>query len=139
MFEAQVSRTPDAIALIVGNERLTYPELNRRANQLARHLQNLDVRPEVLVGICVERSIEMIVGILAILKAGGAYIPLDPAYPKDRITYMLEDSQAAVLLTQQKLVGELSQHQAKVVCLDSDWEEISKESEESPVSVDEAK
>ena len=134
LFEAQVERTPDLTALIFGNERLTYRELNNRSNQLARHLQTLGVSAEVFVGICAERSVEMIVGILGILKAGGTYIPLDPAYPKDRVEYMLEDSQASVLLTQQKLVGELSQHQAKVVCLDSDWEIIAKQSKENPTS-----
>lgn len=137
LFEAQVNRTPDVIALIFGNQRLTYRELNQRANQLARHLQSLGVKAEDLVGICVERSVEMIVGILGILKAGGAYIPLDPAYPKDRLTYMLEDSRASVLLTQQRFVNELSQHQAKIVCLDSDWTQIAKGTEENPVSATE--
>ncbi|MEP6901718.1 MAG: amino acid adenylation domain-containing protein [Actinomycetota bacterium] len=134
LFEAQVNRTPDAVALIFGDEHLTYQELNRRANQLARHLQTLGVGAEILVGICVERSIEMIVGVLGILKAGGSYVPLDPVYPKDRLAYMLEDSQASVLLTQQKLVSELSQHQAKIVCLDSDWQKIAQEAEENPIS-----
>lgn len=125
LFEEQVERTPDAVALVFKGEQLTYGELNRRANKLAHYLQSLGVGPEVLVGICVERSFDMIVGLLGILKAGGAYVPIDPAYPTDRITYMLEDSQLPVLLTQQKLVASLPEHQARVVGLDADWEEIS--------------
>ena len=114
--------------------QLTYRELNRRANQLAHHLQSLGVGPEVLVGLCVERSVEMVVGLLGILKAGGAYVPLDPAYPKERLAFMLEDTQAPVLLTQQRLVIGLPQCRAQIVCLDSGWEVIAQESEENPVS-----
>ncbi|MEK8020551.1 MAG: AMP-binding protein, partial [Candidatus Parabeggiatoa sp.] len=99
LFEAQVERTPDAIAIVFEHERLSYQALNARANQLARYLKTLGVKPEVLVGLCVERSIEMIVGLLGILKAGGAYVPLVPTYPKARLTVMLSDSQAPVLLT----------------------------------------
>ncbi|MEG3972563.1 amino acid adenylation domain-containing protein [Microcoleus sp. T2B6] len=125
LFEEQVERTPDAVAVVFEGEQLTYRELNARANQLALYLRSLGVKPEVLVGICVERSFDAIVGILGILKAGGAYVPIDPAYPSERIAYMLNDSQLPVLLTQQKLVASLPQHQAWVVCLDADWEEIS--------------
>ncbi len=124
LFEAQVERSPDAIAVIFEDEQLTYEELNHRANQLAHYLRSLGVKPEVLVGICVERSLEMVIGILGILKAGGAYVPLDPAYPKERLAFMLEDAQISVLLTQQRLVKELPQREAKVVCLDADWEII---------------
>ena len=99
LFEEQVERTPDAIALEFEDKQITYRELNRRANQLAHHLISLGVGPEKLVGICVERSIEMVVGLLAILKAGGAYVPLDPTYPKERVKFMLKDSEACVLLT----------------------------------------
>ena len=134
-FEAQVDRTPDADALIFGNQRLTYRELNRRANQVSWRLQKLGVGPEVLVAICVERSVEMIVGILGILKAGGAYVPLDPAYPKDRLNHMLNDSQASVLLTKANAAGNPGQHNATVVDLDSDLETIEKASETNPVSV----
>jgi amino acid adenylation domain-containing protein len=98
LFEAQVERTPDAIAVVFEEQQLTYRELNARANQLAHYLQTLGVGAEVLVGICIERSIEMIIGILAILKAGGAYIPLDPAYPQERLAFMLEDAQVSVLI-----------------------------------------
>ncbi|MEG3905890.1 amino acid adenylation domain-containing protein [Microcoleus sp. B4-C5] len=125
LFEEQVALTPDAVALVFKGEQLTYGELNRRANKLAHYLQSLGVGPEVLVGICVERSFDMIVGLLGILKAGGAYVPIDPAYPTDRIAYMLDDSRLPVLLTQKQLAASLPEHQAWVVCLDSDWQEIS--------------
>jgi amino acid adenylation domain-containing protein len=139
LFEEQVEQTPDAIAVIFENQQLTYRELNCRANQLAHYLQTLGVKPEVLVGICVERSLEMVVGLLGILKAGGAYVPIDPGYPQERLAYMLEDSQVPVLLTQEKYkdagkMPALQEHQARVVCLDTDWGEISQESEENPVS-----
>src|SRR5262249_7982371 len=92
LFEAQGERTPEATAVIFEEEQLTYRELNRRANQLAHHLRALGVGPEVLVGICMERSVEMVVGLLGILKAGGAYVPLDPAYPKERLAFILKDA-----------------------------------------------
>ncbi|MEG3936238.1 amino acid adenylation domain-containing protein, partial [Microcoleus sp. T3_B1] len=134
LFEAQVEQTPDAIAVIFKDEQLTYRELNTKANQLAHYLQRLGVKSETLVGICVERSFDMIIGLLGVLKAGGAYVPIDPAYPPERIAYMLNDSQLPVLLTQQKLVVSLPKHQARVVCLDADWEEISTLSELSPIT-----
>src|SRR5262249_43230814 len=93
MFEAQVMRTPDAVALACTHEQLTYRELNRRANQVAHYLQALGVGPGLLVGLCIERSIEMVVGLLGILKAGGAYMPLDPAYPPEHLAFILEDAQ----------------------------------------------
>jgi amino acid adenylation domain-containing protein len=135
LFEAQVERSPDAIAVIFEDEQLTYEELNHRANQLAHYLRSLGVKPEVLVGICVERSLEMVIGILAILKAGGAYLPLDPAYPQERLAFMLADAQVSVLLTQQRLVKELPQHQAQVICLDSDTQAfITEQNQENLVS-----
>lgn len=132
LFEEQVIKTPDAIAVELEGEKLTYQELNQRANQLANYLQKLGVNPEVLVGICVERSLLMVVGLLGILKAGGAYFPLDPAYPAERLAYMLDDSQAQILLTQQQLIDSLPHTGTKVICLDSDWELISKQSEKNP-------
>ncbi len=99
LFEEQVERSPNAIALVFEGEQLTYRELNNRSNQLAHHLQKLGVEPDVLVGLCLERSAEMIVGLLGILKAGGAYVPLDPTYPQERLDFMLEDAQVSVLLT----------------------------------------
>ncbi|MEP0883299.1 amino acid adenylation domain-containing protein [Trichocoleus sp. ST-U3] len=134
LFEAQVEKTPDAVAVVFENQQLTYAELNVKANQLAHHLQKLGVKPEVLVGICVERSLEMIVGILGILKAGGAYVPLDPAYPSDRLAFMLSDTQVPVLLTQNWLLKSLPQHEAKVVSLDADWEVISQNSTKNPLT-----
>ncbi|MEK8017413.1 MAG: amino acid adenylation domain-containing protein, partial [Candidatus Parabeggiatoa sp.] len=121
LFEAQVEKTPDAIAVIFEDQQLTYQELNTRANQLAHHLQTLGVGPEVLVGICVERSLEMIVGLLGILKAGGAYVPLDPSYPKERLALILEDANVSVLLTQEGLMGELPKHKGQIICFESDW------------------
>jgi amino acid adenylation domain-containing protein len=134
LFEEQVTLTPDAIAVVFEEEQLTYKELNQRANRIAHHLQSLGVGPEVLVGICVERSIEMVVGLLGILKAGGAYVPLDPTYPLERLRYMLENSSVQVLLTQQQLVESLADHQAHMVCLDIDWEIIARQSEGNPAS-----
>jgi len=134
LFEAQVQRTPDAVAVICEGEQLTYPELDRRANQLAHYLQDLGVGPDVLVGIEVQRSVEMLVGLLGVLKAGGAYVPLDPTYPRDRLALMLEDSEVPVLLTQEQLVPTLPDHNAHVICLDTDWERIASMSEETPAS-----
>jgi amino acid adenylation domain-containing protein/non-ribosomal peptide synthase protein (TIGR01720 family) len=134
LFEEQVERTPDAVAVKFEDEQLTYRELNAKANKIAHYLQTLGVEPEVLVGICVERSLEMIVGLLGILKAGGAYVPLDPAYPFERLSLMIEDSQPSVLLTQERLVEELPSHWAQVICLDSDWEAITHQSQENPSS-----
>ncbi len=134
LFEQQVVKTPNAVAVVFEDQRLTYSELNTKANQLAHYLQSLGVGPEVLVGVCVERSIEMLVGILGILKAGGAYVPLDPAYPITRLSFMLSDSQASVLLTQAQLLSKLPLHQARVVVLDSDWNEIAQLSPDNCVS-----
>ena len=131
LFEEQVEKTPDAVAVVFESESLTYQQLNQRANQLAHHLQSLGVKPEVLVGICVERSVEMVVGLLGILKAGGAYVPLDPNYPQERLSYMLSDSGVGVLITQSSLVESLPEHNARVVCLDSDWGAIEQQSKEN--------
>lgn len=119
-FEAQVERTPDAIAVRFSNQALTYRELNQQSNQLAQHLRSLGITPDSLVGICVERSLEMVVAMLAVLKAGGAYVPLDPAYPRERIAYVLENAQVSVLLTQSSLVPSLPGTDAHVLRLDSD-------------------
>ena len=132
LFEVQVERTPDAIAVVSDDMELTYRELNCRANQLAHYLKSMGVMPEVLVGICMERSLEMIVGLLGILKAGGAYLPLDPAYPKEHLAFILEDAQVPVLLTQNRLLQRLPKQGARVVCLDTDWETMARESKAAP-------
>ncbi|MEH2284140.1 MAG: amino acid adenylation domain-containing protein, partial [Nostoc sp.] len=134
LFELQVQRTPDALAVVFENQQLTYHELNCRANSLAHYLQSLGVKPDTLVGICVERSLLMVVGLLGILKAGGAYVPLDPDYPQERLSFMLEDAQVPVLLTQQQLLEKLPQHQGQVVCLDTDWKLISQSSQDNPIA-----
>ncbi len=144
LFEAQVERTPEAVAVVFEDSRLTYRELNQRANQLAHYLKKLCVGPDVLVGIYIERSLEMVVGLLGILKAGGAYLPLEPAYPQERLAFMLEEAQTPVLLTQeQNLLGLPPFEKGRLggnsgiwclVCLETDWAVISDESEENPVS-----
>lgn len=131
LFEIQAEKTPAAAAAIFAGQEYTYEELNQRANQLAHYLQKLGVGPETLVGLCVERSLEMLVGLLGILKAGGAYLPLDPAFPAERLSFMLSDAQSPVLLTQKSLAGQLSAlttpslRNPTILCLDSDWATIS--------------
>ncbi|MBO1350491.1 MAG: amino acid adenylation domain-containing protein [Hormoscilla sp. GUM202] len=134
LFYEQVERNSDAVAVVFEESQLTYRELNSRANKLAHYLRSLGVGPEVLVGICVERSIEMVVGLLSILKAGGAYVPLDPAYPPERIAYMLSDAQVSVLLTQSNLLSDLTSSDALVVCLDVHWGAIASWNEENPAN-----
>ena len=124
LFAAQAARTPDAIAVVFEGHSLSYGELDARANQLAHHLRSLGVGPEVVVGLCVERSLEMLVGLLGILKAGGAYLPLDPAYPQERLAFMLEDSGALVLVTQSGLLEQASDYRGPIVQLDADWPAI---------------
>jgi amino acid adenylation domain-containing protein len=132
LFEAQAGRTPDAVALIFEDERVSYRELNERANQLAHYLQTLGVGPDVLVAVCLERSVEMVLALLGVLKAGGAYVPLDPAYPQERLAFMLEDCRAQVLITQQHLREKLPHSTAEMLCLDSGWQTIALESRETP-------
>ncbi len=134
LFTEQAERTPEAIAVVCPLGQLTYQELNTRANQLAHHLQSLGVGAEVPVGICVERSWEMLVGILGILKAGGAYVPLDPTYPLERLSLMLEDAQVPVLLTQDILLGRLPNSWAQVISLDGDWQAIAQFPTDNPES-----
>jgi amino acid adenylation domain-containing protein len=136
LFEEQAGRAPGAIALVCGAERLTYGELNRRANQVARHLQRFGEIRGNTVCICVERHVELIVSMIGILKAGGAYLPLDPAHPKQRLAYMLEDTSVKVLLTGQRLLAGLGSGGAQRVCLDSGWDDISQEgTDDLPASV----
>jgi amino acid adenylation domain-containing protein len=132
LFEAQAARTPDAVAVVSEAERLTYAELDARANRLAHRLRRLGVGPEARVGVCAERSAEMVVALLGVLKAGGAYVPIDPGYPVDRIAYMLADSSVPVLLAHGRIAESLPAHGAAVVRLDADWPSIAEESAESP-------
>ena len=134
MFETQVIHTPDAIAVVCGDAYLTYSDLNRYANQVAHYLRTLGVGPEVLVGLCIERSLAMVVGLLGILKTGAAYVPLDPAYPPERLALMLEDAQPPVVLTQERLVTALPAYGAQMVCLDAHWATIAQYSDANPVS-----
>jgi amino acid adenylation domain-containing protein len=127
LFEGQMERTPDRVAVEFRDQQLSYRELEERANQLARHLRKIGVGPDVLVAICVERSLELVVGILGILKAGGGYLPLDPDYPADRLAYMLDDAAAPVLLSQAHLIQRLPRA-PRTICLDRDWQTIAKES-----------
>jgi amino acid adenylation domain-containing protein len=131
LIETQAARTPDRVAVSFVDDALTYEELNARANQLARHLRLRGVGPEVVVGIMASRSLEMVVGLLGILKAGGAYLPLDLSSPKERLRFLLEDSQTAVLLTQRSLLVILPEHKAQVIDLDSDWDFVATQSREN--------
>jgi amino acid adenylation domain-containing protein len=147
LFEQQVAKTPDNIAVSFesyrefltansnGLKTLSYLQLNEKANQLADYLiQNHNIKPDTLIGICVERSLEMIIGLLGILKAGGAYVPLDPTYPQERLAYMLSDSGVSLLLTTEKLATRLPEHQVHVVCLDTSWSVIAEQSLENPIT-----
>jgi amino acid adenylation domain-containing protein len=125
LFEAQAEQNPDAVAVIFADHSLTYRELNRRSNQLARHLNSLGVGPEIRVGVCVTPCLDLVVALLGILKAGGVYVPLDPTYPQERLTFLLEDSQTAVLLTQAAIAPTLPDYRGQVFCLDSQWQTIS--------------
>ena len=133
VFESQVVRTPDAVAVVYGDESLTYRDLNRCANQVAHYLLALGVGPEVLVGLYIERSLAMMVGLLGILKAGAAYVPLDPTYPQERLTFMLEDAQPPVVLTQELLAVGLPDNGAQLVCLDAHWPTIAQYRDDNPV------
>ncbi|NJN68212.1 MAG: AMP-binding protein [Chloroflexaceae bacterium] len=133
-IEAQVARTPDAPALVFEGQSLTYRDLNERANRLAHHLQHHGVGPESVVAICLERSLELVIGLLAIVKAGGAYLPLDLAYPTDRLRLMLEDARHPLLLTRAPETAELLQHQGACVCLDTDGDDLVQQPTTNPTS-----
>jgi amino acid adenylation domain-containing protein len=134
LFEDQVERDPNAVAAVFGDREFTYGQLNVRANQLAHYLHDQGVGPEVLVGSCFERSLEAAIGILAVLKAGGAYVPLDPLHPQDRLIFMLEDAQVALVLTQEQLQARLPSHLARVICIDSEWAGIATDRVTNPES-----
>ncbi|HEY0078606.1 MAG TPA: amino acid adenylation domain-containing protein, partial [Pyrinomonadaceae bacterium] len=128
----QAARTPESTAIVFGEASLSYRELNERANRVAHHLRSLGIGAETVAAVMMERSIEMLVGVLGVLKAGGAYLPLDPEYPQERLAFMLEDARARVLLTEQRLAERLPETSAKVVCLDTDWKRIEEESPREP-------
>ncbi|HEX8185025.1 MAG TPA: condensation domain-containing protein, partial [Blastocatellia bacterium] len=134
LFRDQVRLQPDAMALVCGDVQLSYAELNRRANQIAHYLRSVGVGPEVVVGVLMERRAEMVIGLLGILKAGGAYLPLDPAYPNERLAFMLQDASVEILLTQRDLLAILGEEVSVAVCLDSDWEEIARHNDSDPRS-----
>lgn len=134
LIEAQAARTPETAAVVFEGQQLTYRTLNERANQLAHYLRRLGVGPEVPVGLCLDRSLEMMVGICGILKAGGAYVPLDPAYPPERLSFVIQDTQMLVLLTMQSMLALLPESPVRVICLDSEWEQIALESVEPVTS-----
>ncbi len=131
---AQAAARPDAIAVEAGGASLTYKELDERSSQLARHLQELGVGPDSMVGVYIERGVDMVVALMGALKSGGAYLPLDPSFPEDRIAYMIEDSKAPVILTQADLVDDLPAHDAKVIRMDADWDDIAKRPTDAPAT-----
>ncbi|BBD64384.1 amino acid adenylation domain-containing protein [Nostoc commune NIES-4072] len=135
LFEQQVELTPDSLALISESEQLTYRQLNHRVNQLVHYLQKQGVKKDTLVALCLERSIDMVVGIIAILKTGGAYIPLDPSYPVERLNFMLSDSQASLLISNQEILKIVSLSSSKIVCLDIHKDKIAQESLENPIDI----
>ncbi|WP_353569918.1 amino acid adenylation domain-containing protein [Candidatus Albibeggiatoa sp. nov. BB20] len=132
LFEQCVEQMPNNVAVVFEIQSLTYQQLNQKANQLAHYLRHIGLKTEGLVGICVERSLDMIVGLLGIMKAGGVYVPLDPTYPKERLGFMLQDAQVSILLTQSHLQANLPQHQARVICLDTDWTEMAQQPNHNP-------
>lgn len=134
LLEEQAARTPNSIAITFGDERLSYSELNSRANQLAHYLRSQGIGPESLVGVYLDRSFYMLVAVLGVLKAGAAYVPLDPAYPKDRISFIIEDSSLEMLLTQQDLAAQLPRRLAREMCLDTQWGEVAAWPTEAPRS-----
>jgi len=135
LIEAQVERNPDAAAVALDDRKMTYGELNNLSNQLAHSLRRRGVGPDVIVGIFSERSIEMVVGMIGIMKAGGAYLPIDPSYPKAWIDYILDDAKVPIILTQERLLDNLAKRGCEKICLDSEWEFISRENEENPVNM----
>src|SRR5262249_25641258 len=132
LIDEHAVQTQDAIAVIGAGRQLTYRELAERANQLARHLLRAGVGPEACIGVCLERSPELIVALLAALKSGGAYLPLDPSYPKERLAAILHDARTPVLLTTRDLGGKVTMDGLRLTCLDTDWEQISREPAETP-------
>jgi amino acid adenylation domain-containing protein/non-ribosomal peptide synthase protein (TIGR01720 family) len=134
LFETWAEDTPDAIAVVFEEQQLTYAELNRRANQLAHYLRSLGIGPEIAVGLCVERSLDLVIALLGILKAGGIYVPLDPSYPQERLAFMLTDARVPVLLTQAHLQAQLPPTSARLICLESEWPQIARQPSDTPIN-----
>jgi non-ribosomal peptide synthetase component F len=132
MFTAQYASTPDALAFMCGDKQISYAELERRSNQLANYLRNNGVLPGTLAGVCLERSLDLVVALIGLLKAGGVYLPLDPGYPQERLTFMLEDSRAQVLLTNTTLLTHLPGQGVSIVCVDELADVIAQQSEMNP-------
>jgi non-ribosomal peptide synthetase component F len=132
LFEHQVQRAPEAIAVVFEDQRLSYRELNQRANQIAHYLRKLGVGPDSLVGVCMQRSTEMVAALLGVWKAGGAYVPLDPSYPQERLAFMVSDAAVQVLLTQKRCEHLFSPAHERTLFLDSDWPTIARESQSNP-------
>jgi non-ribosomal peptide synthetase component F len=132
LFERQAARNPEAVAVVFGDRQVSYRELNERANRVAHHLRKHGIGPDVLVGVCLNRSPELVVALLAVWKAGGAYVPLDPAYPPERLSFMIDDARTLVLLTEEKCRPLLSPVAGNVLCLDSGWARFASEPPENP-------
>jgi amino acid adenylation domain-containing protein len=135
LFDQQAARTPEAVAVVYQSQQLTYRQLNERANQVAHYLRKQGVKPDMLVGLCLDRCVELIVAILGILKAGGAYVPLDSAYPKDRLRHMIDDADLRMILAQDSLISRIETTNARAICLNASWDTISREPVDSPPSV----
>ncbi|MCD4737527.1 MAG: amino acid adenylation domain-containing protein, partial [Bacteroidales bacterium] len=133
LFEVQAKKTPDKIAALFNNQQITYKELDEKANKLANYFIEFNVGPDIFVGICIDRSLEMLIGLLGILKAGAAYLPMDPEYPDERLAYMMENALVSVLITQDSLLENLPDHKAHIICIDTDWDKISVKSHDKPV------
>src|SRR4051794_2254477 len=135
LFEQQVARDPGAIALQFGTQQFSYQELNARANKVAHYLRRDGTGPDVLVGVCFDRSPQMVIALLAVWKAGGAYVPLDPTYPRERLSFMVSDAQTPILLTEEKHRGLFGSAVSKLICLDSDWSTLTREPQDNLAAV----
>ncbi|NJK37801.1 MAG: AMP-binding protein [Oscillatoriales cyanobacterium SM2_3_0] len=135
LFEAQVLKTPAAIAAIVQDQKLTYEELNIKANQVAHYLRALAIGPEILVGVCLERSLEMLIVSLGVLKAGAAYVPLDPTHPQERLALVIMDARMPILLTQTHLINTLPQSRTRLIAVDQAWDVIIRQPLENPINL----
>jgi non-ribosomal peptide synthetase component F len=134
LFEAQAERSPESVAVVCEGEQISYRELNRRANQLGHYLKGLGVRPEMMVGVCLERSIELAVALMGVWKAGGVYVPMDPSYPEQRLRFMAEDADVGVMVTGGRESARLDRDQLRVLDLEEEWKQVANCSDENPSS-----